>query len=156
MKLTTFTTVLALMATAFATAIPNPITSSNLVIRKTPLGVNYTFSPSGLSTLSTQLTGVSGTLQLNFINRNTIESWYSVTDTKGDSHPVYMTTVVYDGGNDELRCDNKLGHDHTQVCDWRSYHRSARISYIVPKWCVNIQHGGDQCVTGPKFQNPHP
>jgi hypothetical protein len=154
MKLTTFTNVFALAATTFATAIPNPAAFSDVVIRETPLGVNYTFSPSELSTLSTQLTGVSGTLHLNFISGNTIESWYSVTDTKGDSHPVYMTTVVYNGGDDVLRCDNKLGHGRTQVCNWRSYHRSARISYIAPKWCVNIQGGGDQCVTGPRFQNP--
>lgn len=65
-----------------------------------------------------------------------------------------MVTVLYDGEDNVLRCDNKLGHDKTQVCGWREYHRSKRISYIAAKWCVNVQLGPDECVTGPKFKNP--
>ncbi|KAK7191970.1 hypothetical protein DPSP01_003843 [Paraphaeosphaeria sporulosa] len=153
MKPSTISSILTLAVTTFATAIPAPAAHSDITLRDTP-DITYTIPSTELSALSTQLIGVSGTLQLNFVNGNTIKSWYSVTDTKGDSHSVYMTTVVYDGKDDVLRCNNKLGHDHTQVCGWREYHRNKRISYIAPKWCVNIQGGPDKCVTGPKFQNP--
>ncbi|KAL5429728.1 hypothetical protein PMIN04_000109 [Paraphaeosphaeria minitans] len=148
MKSTTLTTSLAFAATTFATTIPAPA-----ALRDIP-DVTYTVPTTELSTLSTQLTGVSGTLQLIFINGNTIKSWYSVTDTKGNTHPVYMVTVVYDDEHDVLRCGNKLGHDRTQICGRKEYHRTRRISYIAPKWCVNLQGGPEKCVTGPKFENP--
>ncbi|KAF2438539.1 hypothetical protein P171DRAFT_437001 [Karstenula rhodostoma CBS 690.94] len=154
MKFPTLSTILALAATTFATAISNPAPLSDLALRDAPPDIIYTIPTAELSTLNTQPTGISGTLRLNFINSNTIESWYSVTDTEDDSHPAYMTTVVYDGGDDVLRCDNKLGHDHTNVCNWQRYYRSRRISHVAPKWCVHIQGGQDQCVTGPRFRNP--
>lgn len=147
-------TILILAASTAATAIPAAIAAPDLALRNDLYEVNLTIPSPGLAALSSQVTGVSGTLAVRFIDRNTIQSWYSVTDTASDKHPVYMTTVLYSGSDDVLRCDNKLGSGNTGICDWRQKSRSKDITAVAAKACVNVQLGGDKCVTGPKIRNP--
>ncbi|KAF1971015.1 hypothetical protein BU23DRAFT_570272 [Bimuria novae-zelandiae CBS 107.79] len=126
---------LAFAATILASALPNPYTAPFLIVRDEPIEVNVTFPTTDASSFSTQAFGggVEGTLQLQWIDRNSIRSRYSVKDTKGDSHSVYMVTRLFNGGNDVLRCQNGLGNGRTQVCDWKRYDRSQRIKSVRPK-----------------------
>ncbi|KAJ4290492.1 hypothetical protein N0V90_010709 [Kalmusia sp. IMI 367209] len=156
MQFSIIATLLAVAVTTSATAIPNPDAISSLAARDGPAEGNATFPSSEFTTFSAQFGGgVEGTLYWRFTNANTFQAKNVVKDTKGDSHSVFMTTVVYDGGDNVLRCQNGKGVGHTVTCDYRSYHRTKKIVAIAPKWCVDIQLGSDDCLTGPRIGNPY-